>query len=407
MLPVLVRFALSALLLAMTVGPASARSLTVRFPRVVVPPGAAIELCAFVQVPRKKAFDLAQYDIRHRGVGGSFSLAHFLVYVYQGTQLDGFAAGVVASRACLELGPDDRDTRQLLFAGAAARSRGTLPPGTAVRLQSAVGATAIGFVLDANFTNATDKPRTASSVVRLRAARRRTVKRLLQPILERTAEEALLVAPGTIGSTEQSTAAWNAAHVGEGSGFLRDAWVAPSGGACVLRVTGHFHKRGRFFGVDFVDAQGTVTPGSGRPNPFEPGRQHLFGTADYTDPGELAFTPPRLLRVGELLHYGCWIDNGVTQPARLGCEETTGVAPGTARIAGGGAAKRCVQPGDLAPECTPTDTAYPGRTFTGRCVAANLVTGVTPNDEVCQMAGFYYDVATAGTCDLSSEPVLP
>ena len=418
-LPVLVRFAVSIALVVMAVCPAQARptrSLAVRFPRVVVPSGASVELCAFVRIPRTKAFDVSQYDIRHHGVGGSFSLSHFLFYAYQGAQVDGFApsgAPVVASRGCLDLGPDDRDNRQLLFAGAAARSRGALPPGTAIRLVPASDAQAVGVLLDANILNGTNKARTFSSLVRLRAARPGTLKRLLHPILERTAEEALFVPPGEIRSTEQSTATWNAAHVTPL--FLRDAWgpgfstigtPAPTGDVCVVRLTGHFHKRGRFFGADFVDGQGTVTPGSGPTNPFETGRRHLFGTADYTDPGESRLSPPRLLRAGESFHYGCWIDNGVAQPARRGCEETPGVAPGTARIAGGGPAKPCAQVSDLATDCAATDAGYPERTFTGRCVAANVVAGTTPDDEACALAGFYYAATTAGTCDVGGEPSL-
>lgn len=411
------RLLLLALLLG-CVGPAvagDAKALKLRFPKVVIPAGAAVELCAFVRIPLATAFDTDSYEIRHRGVGRGLSLAHFLVYAYQGDDLSGFDSDqVVSSRACLDLGPADRDARQLVASGAAARSRGQLPSGTAFRFTPAGGDRAIGFVLDADFLNGSGKTRTASSQVVLHRARPGSVKRVLQPILERTAEQALLVPPGEVRSTEVATAAWNAAHIGQP--ILRDAWgpglatlgaPAPSGDACVLRLSGHFHKRSRFFGVDFVDGEGTVVPSSGIANPFEPGRKHLFGTADYTDPGELRPTPPRLVRTGESLHFGCWVDNGVGAPPRLGCEESDGVVPGTVRIDGGAPAKPCPATGTSPAACPATDPAYPGRSFTGRCVEADVVAGTSPDDEVCQLAGFYYDAASAGGCDLSAEPALP
>lgn len=385
---------------------ASGRVLTVRLPRVVIPPHASIEVCVFVRVPRSTAFDMASFTVQHRGLTSDFSLAHFLVYAYQGHQFDGFAGEeprVVASRGCLDVGPDDRDNRQLIASGPSSRSRGFAPAGTAIRLEPDPTAQAIGFVLDANFANGSDKPRKASSVVKLRAPNPKQLKRVLRPILDQTAEEALLVPPGTVRSTEQSTADWNAAHPSDPP--LRDAWSA-GGDVCITNLTGHFHKRGRFFGADFLDASGTLVPGDGLLNPFESGRHHWFGAPDYTDPGERVFSPPHLLRVGEALHYGCWIDNGVQRALRLGCEEISGVAPGGARRSGGGPAKRCIHIGPAPSECPTSDAAFPGRSFTGQCVPANLVAGTTPEDEVCQVAGFYYEAGAAGTCDLTAEAPL-
>ena len=39
----------------------------------------------------------------------------------------------------------------------------------------------------------------------------------------------------------------------------------------------------------------------------------------------------------------------------------------------------------------PTDPSYPGRTFTGNCVKANLVFGFTSEDDMCILPGYYYD----------------
>jgi hypothetical protein len=35
-------------------------------------------------------------------------------------------------------------------------------------------------------------------------------------------------------------------------------------------------------------------------------------------------------------------------------------------------------------------------------VPANVVAGTTPDDEVCGLAGFYYDAAPGGSCDVAS-----
>ena len=83
------------------------------------------------------------------------------------------------------------------------------------------------------------------------------------------------------------------------------------------------------------------------------------------------------------------------------------MTPGTPRIVGGGPAKPCAQPAEVATDCPATDAAYPGRTFTGRCVFANVVAGSDPDDEACALAGFYYQASAVGTCDVTSEPPLP
>src|SRR5262249_18303362 len=155
-----------------------------------------------------------------------------------------------------------------------------------------------------------------------------------------------------------------------GSPAVRDAWGAgiptlggspPTGAACVVLITGHMHKHGRFLSVDLLGPDGLpANPPGGVPNPFEPGRTHLFGAFDYTDPGVLAFSPPSLLPADEALHYACWDDNGVTNSVQLGCEESPGVAPGTALgTAGGGAAKPCTSAATVSQECPATDPAYP------------------------------------------------
>ena len=178
-----------------------------------------------------------------------------------------------------------------------------------------------------------------------------------------------------------------------GAGITTLGGAAPTGDACVLVLTGHMHKHGRFLGIDLLGPDGLpANPPGGVPNPFETGRTHLFGAFDYTDPGVLGFSPPRLLPADEAFHYACWHDNGVTTAVQLGCEESTGTAPGSAAgVSGGGPAKPCTSAASQSPECPAADAAYPTRTFTGACVPAKVVAGTTPSDEVCALAGAFYD----------------
>ena len=106
-----------------------------------------------------------------------------------------------------------------------------------------------------------------------------------------------------------------------------------------------------------------------------------------------------LVATGEVLEYQCTHDNKTN--TKLGCEEQPGVAPGESvinRLTHGGdfthfngAAKNCTQQGPDAAECPATDPNYPGRTFTGNCVPANLVFGFTSEDDMCILPGYYYD----------------
>jgi len=160
-----------------------------------------------------------------------------------------------------------------------------------------------------------------------------------------------------------------------------------------VMVTGRMHKRGRFLGVDVLDADGqVVTADAGVPNPFEAGRLHFFGAVDFTDMGSLTLARPLRLGAGQALHYACWADNGMARSARLGCEEVPAVPPGAA----GAPAKPCVGDGD----CPAADPAYPGRSFTGTCRTANLVAGPTPDDEVCRLDGIYVPPDPVSGCDL-------
>ncbi len=383
------------------------RTIKLRFPRFAVPAGGNVEACALVRLPRTTAFDLASWRIANRARRG-LSTRHVLVYLYTGAHLTAFAsqAGqVVQSRGCLDLGPPDRDQRQLIASGASRFNRGFLPPGIALGLAPVPatpggGPDGLGFLIDTEWVNASVHAQRTATQVTLRGARRHSVRARALPLFERSAELGLSVPPRQVLSTEAGagggTAAWGPGRPG-----------GSAGDACVLTLTGHMHKRARFFGADFIGTDGLPhNPAGGPANPFEPGRTHLFAAVDYTDPGVLTFSPPRLLGAGEALHYACWDDNGVERAARRGCEEIAGEAPGIAAgLPGGHPAKPCAVAG-ASPECPPSDSAYPGITFTGDCVEANLVAGPTPDDEVCALAGAYYDAVPGGGCDVSALPPI-
>src|SRR5439155_24518903 len=160
-----------------------------------------------------------------------------LVYVYTGERLAEFSedAGRIApSRGCLAPGPVDRDRRQLVASGFA-RTRGALPRGMALSLSPVPAVPGgppegIGLLLDGNWSNGATRTRYASARVVLHRASAHTVRRLAQPIFERSAEIALEVPPneGHVMSTETLTAAYNGAH--PGAPPVLDRWSAGSTG---------------------------------------------------------------------------------------------------------------------------------------------------------------------------------
>jgi len=367
--PSILLFLLS-LALAAPAAAAAPKVLKVRFPRTVVEPGRNVERCVFVRLPVDETFDLGGWEVMQHGAGGtSVGIAHFLVYLYTGQRAGEFSSGqVVDSRACLDLGPADRDQRQLLASSSGPRSTGALPPGLAQPLAPTPARPggppdAIGILLDANWVNNSTRGRAVSARVVLRRAAPGTVRRRLAPILARDAEAEIFVPPfGTAAS--------------------RGIWHPP-GDVCLYDVTGKTHRRGRFFGVQALDAAGQPrAPLDGLRNVFT-GGPSLFGSLDYTDPGVRRFAPRGLpLGAGESLGYECWHENGDRLPLRLGCEASPGETPGAL--------------GTPAPACAADCT----------CVPANVVAGTTPDDEVCGLAGWYYDAAPGGSCDVTGLPAV-
>ncbi len=398
---------------------AGARVLHLKFPRMVVPPHSDREACNFVRLPRKTSMDISGTVIVNKGGGNGFVSHHFLMWAYQGKNSAAFPMGneLQNGEACLDFGPSDRDNRLLIAGSQSVRQKEVLPPGLAQRLDPVDenGKPIIGIILNSHWINSSDRPRNASVKITVFPARGKT-KRFVQPIFDVIANGFLKVQPGTENTTNF---AWGpnpaAPACGTPGGSPLGGGCVPRGPACVVMLTAHMHKRGRTFDIDFLD--GT--------NPA----RNVFHTASYTDPGIKLFDgkpgnpPPLLIVPGQKLKYTCRHDNGATgdppDPAvKLGCQEvvpeegrpcaadtdcgTRAVCangactnvPGRSSIEAliahegfSGAAKRCA----TGTDCPATDTAFPNRQFTGKCVPANLVFGFTSDDDMCIMPGAYYD----------------
>jgi hypothetical protein len=400
-------FAAVALAALATAPDASAAGpMVLKFPRFTVPAHSDREVCTFVRLPRRRAFDSGGFEIVNLGVNPEFVSHHFLMYTYVGTNADGFPARgqIVDSKACLDFGPTDRNQRILIGGSQSPRSRQRLPRGLAQHIEPPGEGQPIGIILNTHWINGSDRPRDASVKIRIFPARR-GLRRYMQPIFEATASGFLSIPPG-----KMRTATWS---WGPGALNLAGAFggaANPEGAACVAMVTAHMHKRGRLFTADFI--------GLNRP------RIPLLATDDYADPPQAIFDGqagrpgPLLVRPGERIEYACTHANGTDDVSlKLGCEESPGETPGksiaevvlSGRGLFSGTPKDCMSDADCCPAGGPC-ADHSGRQLTGKCVPANLVFGFTSNDEMCILPGAYYDAnpsAPAGAeCDLARMPLL-
>jgi hypothetical protein len=263
-----------------------------------------------------------------------------------------------------------------------------MPKGTALHLltREMDGRPTIGLVLNSHWINGSDRVHRAR--VKVKLVRARHVVKELKPIFEAVACGFILVPPGQHADVG---AEWDPGRPSFGQFFGGAA--NPTGPACVTMVISHMHRRGTLFTVGFRDGSGPA--------------EEIYSNTRYSEPPARNFDPPMLVKPGQALTYRCTHDNA-TDP-RLGCEEQPGVVPGKSAIQsfpdfGGGAAKLCHTTGPDPDECPATDPAFPGHTFTGNCVEANLVFGFTSEDEMCILPGYYYDADPAAApgheCDL-------
>src|SRR5438046_6718109 len=103
---------------------AARRTIKLRVPRFVVPPNSNREVCTFVPVPMSKPFDLSGSVIVNLGGDElSFTTHHFLMWVYQGKDVDRFPpkGQIVVMKpgggASPEFGTADTSQRALTGAG--------------------------------------------------------------------------------------------------------------------------------------------------------------------------------------------------------------------------------------------------------------------------------------------------
>ena len=377
-----------------TAPPADARrTIKLRVPRFVVQPHTDREVCTFVRVPMKKPLDLGASVIDNVGGGSSFTTHHFLMWVYEGTDIDRFPpkGRLVDSKACLDFGPADTNRRTLIGGAQQPRLETRLPDGLAYQIKPTLsgGQSVAGIILNSHWINGGDTPQKAAVKITLMAAPKHSVRQFLLPVFDVVANGFLNVPP-----MEQKSVSWAWRPGGTDFGGGLGGGAYPTGPACVVALTSHMHKRGALFTIDFLDGSTAVECA-------DKGTTCLTAT-DYADPPQVAFNPPLLVNVGQGLRYTCTHDNGVDgRPIKMGCEEQPGVTPGvdaaTALFSGHGttgAAKRCATDAD----CTGFGT--------GKCVPANLVFGFTSDDDMCIMPGAWYPANAAGSCDLSGMPLL-
>ena len=374
--------------------PADARrTIKLKVPRFVVQPHTDREVCTFVRVPMKKPLDLGASVIDNVGGGSSFTTHHFLMWVYEGTDIDRFPprGKLVDSKACLDFGPADTNRRTLIGGAQQPRLETRLPDGLAYQIKPTLsgGQSVAGIILNSHWINGEDTPQKAAVKITLMAAPKHSVRQFLLPVFDVVANGFLNVAP-----MEQKSVSWAWRPGGTDFGGGLGGGAFPTGPACVVALTSHMHKRGALFTIDFLDGGTAVECADKGPT--------CLTATDYADPPQVTFNPPLLVNVGQGLRYTCTHDNGVDgRPIKMGCEEQPGVTPGvdaaTALFSGHGttgAARRCA---------TDADCAGFG---TGKCVPANLVFGFTSDDDMCIMPGAWYPANAAGNCDLSGMPAL-
>ena len=388
LIPRVVALVAAATAIALVAPPAYARrTITLKFPKFDVPPRSDLEYCTFVPLPMDGSFDVAGYSVVNVGVKKTFTSHHFLMWVYNGKDAEAFPpqGTLVDSKACLDFGPADTNSRTLIAGSQVPRLVTRLPVGLAQRMTPVVngsGQKEIGIILNTHWINAADKPQRAGVRVKLMAARKGTLRQLLLPIFEVAANGSIYVPPGQV---KTETAMWQPGNAGFGAIF--GGGSVPNGPACVVNLTSHMHKRGKQFTIEMMN--GAVAT------------EQLLDTTSYSDPPRREFTPPMLVTPAQGLRYTCTHDNGVATPQKMGCEETASVPPGISAVSAflfqhkiSGAAKRCE---------TDADCAGFG---TGKCVRANLVFGFTSDDDMCIMPGAYYPANAQGNCSLRGLDII-
>ena len=347
--------------------PPAGQGYQVAVPAFALGDAPEVEGCVFVRLPNEEAAYLSGYEINMRP--GSH---HFIVYRYSGDACerdddgdgtpncidqdsgDAFPPEFVEDIGCNDQGPDDRFRKALIAGSQTPTALITYPEGVALKLDPHQG-----LLLNAHYINYYSDTQ-AEVLVNFYTVPAAQVEHEAKNLFDVVANAFIDVPPF---STQ--TAGWS--------------W-SPSTPIALIGLTSHMHKRGSLFTIDYVGDDGSdKNPADG---PVDPdGQRHLYVNTDYVDPEELNFDPPLIIQPGEKLVYTCQHDNGVNRSLKMGCEEESGVVPGSP-----------LQPARACSE--DTDCAGFG---TGQCVPANLVFGYTSDDEMCIMPGVYYEIETDQT----------
>ena len=380
--------------LAVTPAAHARRTIKLKVPRFVVPPRSDREVCTFVRLPMRKTFDLGGSVIANVGNNSTFTSHHFLIWVYNGTDLNAFPpkGQLVDSKACLDFGPTDTNRRTLIGGSQQPFLQVRLPEGLGQQIEPTVSGDqrAAGIILNSHWINGSNAPQRAAVKIKLMAAPKHSVRQYVLPLFDVVANGFIDVPPG-----QKTSVHWDWRPKGLDFGGSLGGGAFPKGPACVTSLTSHMHKRGTLFTIEFLD--GSTVVGCG-----PQGTATCLTATDYADPPQIPFDPPLLVNVGQGLRYTCTHANGADgRPIKMGCEEQPGVPPGVSAFTAlfshrgvSGAAKRCE---------TDADCAGFG---TGKCVPANLVFGFTSDDDMCIMPGAWYPVNAAGNCDLGGLPLL-
>src|SRR5205809_423908 len=246
--------AVAAAALAVAPPAAARRTIKLKVPRFVVPPHTDREVCTFVRVPMRKPFDLGGSVIVNVGGHGSFTTHHFLMWVYEGMDIEAFphSRKPMDSKACIGFGPADTNQRTLIGGAQQPRLETRLPRGLAQQIKPTVsgGHRVAGLILNSHWINGEDTPQKAAVNVKLMAAPKHSVRQLLLPLFDVVANGFINVPP-----MGEKSVGWSWSPGGRNFGGSLGGGAFPTGPACVVALTSHMHKRGSLFTIDFENGE--------------------------------------------------------------------------------------------------------------------------------------------------------
>ena len=235
-------------------------SLTVETPPLALPAGTDTERWTLVRIPVKGPIDIAGMEMRNVGADALVASHHLRVYAIRPDRFYRTLESIRKRGWSYYL--DEQNQADLVGGSQTVAKRQIAADGLAIRLEAIRKPRSrkrfVWLAIDSHWINGSSQERKGSVRITLVPAVP-PVKRFLKPIFEGTANAGIFVPPGTIRSTEDSTAALNAqlaaagiplglndswgpgvrgiAEIAQGSGAL----PSPTGAACVTFLTAHLH----------------------------------------------------------------------------------------------------------------------------------------------------------------------